>query len=324
MATARPSGKAASAAASARSQQRRTAAAEQAAALRAEQRRQWSRRGGVALVVLAAAASGAFLAIRGDGPEPGDNSATAAPVVGGDLHTVTSVGDSLFVGGHAAVAVSRDGGRHWKEVPSLSGADAMGWAVTPGAVLVGGHPGLLRSADDGRSFVRVPIAAEVSDVHALGGASNTLYLASPQAGLMSSIDGGRSWDVRNAQVGRTFMGTILVDPREPTRLIAPDMSAGLTISIDGGRTWKPLGGPGGAMAAAWKPSDINDIIAVGMNGGARSTNGGVTWQQLELPMGTRAVSYDASGRSVYAGVLDGQRARTYVSTDSGTTWRSVT
>lgn len=102
------------------------------------------------------------------------------------------------------------------------------------------------------------------------------------------------------------------------------MSAGLTTSSDGGRTWKPLGGPDGAMAAAWNPSDISDIVAVGMTGGARSTDGGATWRRLDLPMGTSAVSFDASGRSLYAGAQEGQRARTYRSTDSGATWSSIT
>lgn len=212
MATTRHSGKAASAAASTRSQQRRAAAAEQvAAARRAERRRQWTRRGVVALAVFAVAVSGALLAIRDGGSEPGADSATAAPVVGGDLHTVASVDDALYVGGHAAVAVSRDGGRSWKQVPSLTGADAMGWAVTPDAVLVGGHPGLFRSTDNGKSFAPVNVAATVSDVHALGGSGNRLYLASPQAGLLSSTDGGRSWEVRNAEAGLSFMGSILVD-----------------------------------------------------------------------------------------------------------------
>jgi photosystem II stability/assembly factor-like uncharacterized protein len=154
---------------------------------------------------------------------------------------VAAIGDAVYVGGYAAVAVSRDGGRGWREVPSLQGADVMSWAVTPGAVLAGGHPGLFRSTDGGVSFNRVTSAAAVPDVHALGAAGTTACLASPQAGLLASSDGGSSWQVRNAQAGRSFMGTILVDPTDPNRLIAPDMSAGLATSSDDGRSWRPLG-----------------------------------------------------------------------------------
>lgn len=308
-----PSGKRAAAAA------RRRAKAEQAR--RAAQRRRLAQWGGVAAAVLVVAAGVIVLATRGgDAPS---SAATAGPEVGGDLHTVAMVGDALFVGGHAAVAVSADGGRQWREVPSLKGADAMGWAVTSDAVLVGGHPGLYRSTDNAATFTKVSGAGAAPDVHALGGAGTSVYLASPQAGLLASTDGGRSWQVRNSQAGRSFMGTILVDPRDPTRLIAPDMSGGLKGSTDGGRNWKPLGGPSGAMAAAWNPTDTGQILAVGMGGGARSTDAGATWQNVELPEGTSAVTYDPSGTNLYAAALDGRRARTYRSTDGGTTWTAT-
>lgn len=179
----------------------------------------------------------------GEGPATGPAASTSAPVVGGDLHTITATDDAIYVGGHAAAAVSRDGGRTWRNVPSLNGADAMGWAITKNALLVGGHPGLFRSTDNGATFTRVTGHSAVPDVHALGGTGSSIYLASPQAGLLASSDGGRSWKVINADVGQSFMGTILVDAHNPDRLIAPDMSAGLSLSTDGGATWKPLGGP---------------------------------------------------------------------------------
>lgn len=297
----------------------RRAAAERIAAERRRRRTRWA--AGALATALVVVVGGAFVATRDQTPSGGDGGDLAAgPVVGGDLHTVTSLGDILYVGGHAAVAASRDEGRRWKQVPSLAGADAMGWAVTGDAVLVGGHPGLFRSTDDGATFARVTGAGTVPDVHALGGAGGTVYLASPQAGVLVSTDGGKSWEVRSSEAGRSFMGTILVDPDDPARLVAPDMASGLTTSTDGGRTWTALGGPMGAMAATWKPTDTDLIIAVGMNGGARSADGGATWRDVALPRGTSAVSYDPSGDTVYAGVLERERARTYRSTDDGATW----
>jgi len=119
------------------------------------------------------------------------------------------------------------------------------------------------------------------------------------------------------------MGTILIDPKNPSRLVSPDMAAGLSASIDGGRTWKSLGGPAGAMAAAWNPTDTSQILAVGMNGGARSTDGGASWQQIDLPNGTSAISYDPTGKTLFAGALDGEQALTYRSTDGGSTWTAM-
>ncbi|MEU1273231.1 hypothetical protein [Streptomyces sp. NPDC005799] len=308
-----------------KSEKRRAAATQRAAEQRrVEVRRRRARIAGAAVVALALAGGGVFLATRGgDSAGPSNASAVSEPVVGGDLHTVTVVGDRLFVGGHAEAAVSRNDGRTWRQVPSLEGADPMGWAVTPDAVLVGGHPGVYRSTDGGATFAKVTGKSAVDDAHALGGSGKTLYLGSPQAGLLASTDGGNSWQVRNAQAGRTFMGTILVDPAKPDRLIAPDMSSGLMTSSDGGRSWKPLGGPSGAMVAAWDPKDTKRIVAVGMGGAELSTDGGATWKRTEVPQGASALAYDARGRTLYAGVLDGRQARVYRSTNGGATWKAT-
>ena len=116
------------------------------------------------------------------------------------------------------------------------------------------------------------------------------------------------------------MGTILIDPANPDRLVAPDMSQGLVSSADAGRTWRPLGGPSGAMAVTWNPADTRQIIVVGMNGSARSSDGGATWQDVRVPAGTSAVTFDSAGRAAYTAALDGDRATVYHSADGGATW----
>ncbi len=275
--------------------------------------------------VLAAAVGAAALAAGGIYAATQDDdsaSSGAAPYVGGDLHTITAVDDRLYVGGHDGVAVSTDGGQAWTPVPSLGGADAMGWAQTTAGPLVGGHPGLYRSTDDGATFTKTTGEAQVGDVHAVGAAGDIAYLASPQAGLLASSDGGASWEPRNTGVGQGFMGTILVDPADPQRIIAPDMANGLVTSSDGGRTWSVLGGPGGAMSAGWDPTDTGRLVAVGMSGAALSSDGGRTWTDLQMPEGTSAATFSTDGSALYAAALDGDTARLYTSTDDGRTWSS--
>jgi photosystem II stability/assembly factor-like uncharacterized protein len=253
---------------------------------------------------------------------PSSESASQAsrPTVGGDLHTLNFAGDGLYVGGHAAAAVSRDNGRTWTQITSLEGADAMGWATPQNTVLVGGHTGLYRSTDNGATFRPATGAAAVSDVHALGGSGKDLYLASPRAGLLVSSDAGASWRLRNSEVGRAFMGTLLVDPTDSDRVLATDMSAGLTISTNGGLSWKSLGAPLGAMSSAWNPSDRKHIVAVTMSGGLRSLDAGTTWQSLNLPPGSSVITYSPDGGALFAGVLNAPQAIIYRSTDDGATW----
>ena len=280
--------------------------------------RRWGLAAAAGAALVALTAGGLWVSGRDGNSAP--DTAAAGAYVGGDLHTLTVAAGRLYVGGHDGVAASTDGGKSWAPVTSLRGADAMGWAVTPAGILAGGHPGLFRSTDGGSTFTKAAGLGQVSDVHALGAAGTTAYLASPQDGLLTSSDGGLTWQPRNTDVGRSFMGTILVDPANPQRLVAPDMQNGLVTSTDGGATWTSLGGPGGAMAAAWDPTNTQRLVAVGMTGGAISSDGGRTWTDLTLPAGTSAATFSADGSTLYAGALDGNTARTFASTDAGTTW----
>ena len=304
-----------------RAERRRAAQAAQVARAKRDERRRKLSTWGIGLAMLAAGALVVALVVGKD-----DTPATSgdAPVVGGDLHTVFAVDDVLFVAGHARAAASHDEGKTWQDVGDLKGADAMGWAASGDIVLTGGHPGLFRSADGGTTFEKLSDSSAVPDVHALGGARDVVYLASPQVGVLSSTDGGSTWEVRSADAGKTFMGTILVDPKDSDRLIAPDMSGALATSTDGGRTWSALGGPMGSMATAWNPQNTDEIIAAGMQGAERSTDGGDTWTPVDLPSGTTAVSYTPDGNTMYAGVLSGEQAIVYRSNDDGATWNPTT
>jgi hypothetical protein len=271
----------------------------------------------VAVVVLVVGGL-VYWATRGDSGA-GSSASTARPYVGGDLHTVAALGGKLYVGGHDGAAVSTDGARTWSPLPSLRGADAMGWAISGDRVLVAGHNGL--RASSGGDFTAVNLPDGVSDVHALGGSGDTVYAASPQAGLLVSTDGGKTWRPRNVQNGRGFMGSIVVDRADPNRLIAPDMQAGATASRDGGRTWQPLGGPRGAMAVAQNPRDPKNLVAVGMGEAAASRDGGASWQPLEVPAGVSAVTFSEDGATLYAARLAGENAVVATSVDGGKTWR---
>lgn len=264
------------------------------------------------------------VAVMSGGGKRSETASTDRPVVGGDLHTLSSLEGALFVGGHEGVGRSSNDGRTWKQIETLTGADAMGWAKVDNSIWVGGHPGLFKSTDGGTTFTKVKGTSDVADAHALGGAAGILYAASPRLGVVASTDGGRSWTRRNPSAGQSFMGTMLVDPTDPDRVIAPDMAGPLVETRNGGKSWTPLGGPAGAIAAAWNPLDRREIVSVGMDGAAVSDDDGQTWQDLPLPDMTRAVTFSADGKALVAAALDGDRAVLFRSIDRGRTWAPVT
>ncbi len=244
--------------------------------------------------------------------------------VGDHLHTTSVMGDRYFMTGHESAGVSEDGGKSWKPMHSLDGADVMSWTSSSLGILAGGHNGLFKSTDKGATFKKITFFGSTSDVHAIGAAGKTVYLGSPQVGLLSSIDGGATWKMRNAKVGQNFMGSLLVDPRNPKRVIAPDMSAGLSISTNGGATWSSLGGPAGPMAVAWNVKNIKEIAAIGMMDSAMSADGGHTWKQIRLPHGAAAIDFSADGKKLIVGVLVGNKAQIYTSINRGKNWQTST
>lgn len=242
--------------------------------------------------------------------------------VGDHLHTMSVMGHRFFITGHEGAGMSDDGGKSWVPMSSLKGADVMSWTTTSKSIFAGGHFGLFTSTNRGASFRQVKFYGSTSDVHAIGASGKYIYLGSPQVGLLMSTDSGKTWKMRNAKVGQSFMGSMLVDPKNPNRIIAPDMSAGLAISSDGGLTWSPLGGPAGPMAVAWNPQNLKEIASIGMMSSAISSDGGKTWKELRLPSGAAAIDYSADGKKLIVGVLVGTKAQIYSSADRGKSWQT--
>lgn len=253
-----------------------------------------------------------------------DGSAARGGRTGGDFHSlvVDPVDpERIFVGGHQAVSVSDDGGLTWTEIGPLRDADAMGWAFTSDHIYVSGHPGLTRSDDDGNSFDRASDGLPTTDVHALGGSGTTLYGAGPGGGFFAG-NPDIGWEQRNADIGHSFFGRILVDPDDPDRLFAADAQAGVARSTDGGRTWELLDAP--ITSAVWlstPDTSPETIIASGPDGVAVSPDTGQTWNLIQTPEGTSLVEA-VPGRPghLYAGQHQGEHVELWTSTDGGDTW----
>ena len=257
-------------------------------------------------------AIGTYLNQRSNG---GDGSG-GGPVVGGDLHAVSEVGDRLLVGGHGGAGYREPAGG-WTQIDSLDDKDVMGWAESGDRVLAGGHEGLYVSSDDGSTFDSVP-DLPVSDVHGLGASGRVVYLASPQGGVLVSSDGGETFQQRSSQ-GKDFMGTIWVDPNDPDVAIAPSMQDGAVKTTDGGRTWTALGSGMGSMSVAVGDGG-QSLFVIGMGDAQASTDGGETWNTETIPDGTSAAFYTSDGKLVVA-ALDGDRADVYE--QAGAEWNQL-
>lgn len=267
----------------------------------------------VAGVILASAAAVAVIGLPG-----GRSGSDAAALVGSDLHAVAQNGDRVFVSGHNDAAYSDQPGS-WTPIGSLSGKDAMAWSIGKSDIIVAGHEGAFRSTDNGATFAPLT-GLPVKDVHAAGASGATAYVASPTGGFYVSHDSGRTWK-RVSATGESFMGSLLVDPANPLRVMAADMLQGVVQTTDGGRTWTVLGGIEGPVGLNWNPANHQQIVVTAEADAGISLDAGTSWLALPVPAGTSAVCFDSGGRLV-AAVLAGHSATVWVSADFGKTWTS--
>jgi photosystem II stability/assembly factor-like uncharacterized protein len=240
--------------------------------------------------------------------------------VGGDIHTLTSTKNGLFVTGHQSGSMSTNEGYTWKAIASFKNVDIMGWATTDVGYLAGGHDGLFRSTNAGKTFVRFSFFGKVSDVHSLGASGKNVYMGSPQAGFLHSADSGKTWKLINQKFGQGFMGSMLVDSARPLRVIAPDMNNGLVITTDGGKTWTRFGGPSSVMSVDWNGKNTREIVALGMGEGALTKDNGKTWSTFSVPTGAATIALSTTGKRMYVAILGSEKAGILSSADGGKSW----
>lgn len=194
-----------------------------------------------------------------------------------------NISDLEFAGTEpAALFVSRDGGESWTERPEVAELrDEFGWWL--------------------------PYSPEAGCVRGFAFHGQHAFAAVEVGGLLTSDDGGSSWQLAEGSNGRPQFGrpgdglihpdvhSIAVHPSSHQLLYAPT-GGGLYRSTDGGRTWH--GAYLGCYArAVWvNPANSEEMVlgpaedASGRNGRIEhSTNGGQTWQPLTEPQNRNMV-----------------------------------
>ncbi|MDQ3991996.1 MAG: glycosyl hydrolase, partial [Actinomycetota bacterium] len=176
-------------------------------------------------------------------------------------------------------------------------------------------------------------------------------------GMYRSRDAGATWEPIGLETSGAF-GRVVVDPTNPKRIFAaasgnlfvPGGERGVYRSDDGGDTWeRVLEGENettGAVDVAVDPKDPDNLLATmwdhvrypthriyaGVGSGVwRSTDGGDTWAEVELPqnvapasVGRIGVAFAASNPAVAYAIVanqaNGNAVGVWRSTDGGATW----
>jgi photosystem II stability/assembly factor-like uncharacterized protein len=226
--------------------------------------------------------------------------------------------------------------------------------------------GVWKSTDSGATWIPIFDKQPVASIGAIAVAPsnpNVVYVGTGEAdirgdvsygnGMYKSYDAGKTWQHIGLDDTR-HIGAVIVDPHNPDIVLVaalghaygPNDQRGVFRSADGGKTWQKVlykDDKTGAIdivfdpnnsyivyAALWQMNRTPYSLTSGGPGSGiyKSTDGGLTWKQLEghgLPdsvLGRIGISVGADSNRVYA-LIEAKEGGLYRSDDAGATWNLV-
>jgi hypothetical protein len=200
--------------------------------------------------------------------------------------------------------------------------DTMGFTVVgPDRFLASGHPGPgepgppnlgLISSTDGGETWQEISLAGEADFHVLRFAHDRVYGYDATGGRLMVSDDRGESWTESSPPAPVI--DLAVDPTDPVRILA-STEAGLAVSEDDGRDWRPIGG-GKIGLLAWPAEDSLHLVDARGQVGV-SADGGRRWDEAGS-IGAQPAALVAEGeRELYAALADGTVVR---STDAGDSW----
>ncbi len=228
---------------------------------------------------------------------------------------------------HGGVRVAASPVGPWSALAAgLEGREVLSLALAGDGVLAGTDDGIFFLEATGPTWRRLPTTVGGMDPHPrvadLAAAAERVFLAATSAGLLRSIDRGKSW-TRPPMGPAAAVSALAAAPGDP-RLLLASTPLGLYESLDAGASWtqvsQALAGPQ-IHSLAFGPAGDRVVFATTQRGLLRSDDRGRTWARLTgLPRSDIAgLALHPNGRTVYAS--DCSAGGLYRSDDGGDSWR---
>jgi len=152
--------------------------------------------------------------------------------------------------------------------------------------------------------------------------ATVLYAGTSFGGVYKTTDGGQSWSHLPSLAPKSSVFALAADPQTQGTFYASVFEAGIFKTRDEGRTWTPVNNGLSdrvIQTLAVDPNDANVVVAGSPTGLFRTADGGASWVQIPLLIGTKSILFDSvTAGVVYAASLESDGV--YRSTDSGVTW----
>lgn len=221
-------------------------------------------------------------------------------------------------GSYSALIYTTDGGQMWYPTTGASGVNFESFTKDPsgnwrGSVKEGD---ILKSTNQGLSWVEKYSGNK--ELYSITFQNSTVGYAVGQDGVaLYTTNGGENWNE-----GVNNFGLRLAKTRAEGAVgFAIGWNGNILKSVDGGATWNPVGAAIttkiGGNQGIWFIDENNGFLC-GSFGLRRTTDGGVTWTDVEPPAkGTflSAVSFNDASNGLIVGM-----GKIFKTTDGGVTW----
>lgn len=148
----------------------------------------------------------------------------------------------------------------------------------------------------------VTIPNTQTQIHSVMYVAGGVYNGPPtESGVYKTTDGGQTWTQSSNGLTDPAIGSLWLNPSNPTTLVAASWTQGLYQSTDGGQSWT-LTGPYGSSTILLQIGST--LYAGAAQGIYTSADSGKTWTQTE-PTSQPVRSLSSSGTTIYAGLDDG-------------------
>jgi photosystem II stability/assembly factor-like uncharacterized protein len=232
---------------------------------------------------------------------------------------------------HGGVVEAPSPAGPWRSLGSgLEGREVLSLAPAGDDVLAGTDDGVYVWTPHCGFWSRLRTAAGGLDLHPrvtdLLAVSERVLFAATSAGLLSSTDGGVTWERRALGLGGAV--SALAAPAGPPGPVVAATPLGVFLSTDSGRTWEqtsPAFSRTSIHALAFLPGSTSVVLATTTRGLFKSTDLGRTWFRPSRglpPSDITGLALHADGRTVFAS--DFADGGVYRSEDAGETWQPVT
>jgi len=231
----------------------------------------------------------------------------------------------------ASIYKTTDGGATWTNKGALTSSTVYtAKFITSAKALAGDAAGnVYVSTDAGETWASV--SASSQKLLNLGSTANAVYAVGGAGTVVKSTDGGATWANKYSAVTQYMLRDLkffdnLNGLASGGSSSAADSLGQMFKTTDGGKNWSLVPFNFGAQVYCFaRPSASVWYAATGNNKVFKSTDGGLTFKSLTLPVtGTTQVYWDMAFSGTDTGYVAGATGKLLKTTDGGNTWTLLT